>query len=83
LNKYFVDEVYDATVVNPLVKGSQTVLWKITDNKLIDGLVNGIAKLVNNISASIRKIQTGVAQSYALVMVIGILAALFWLIISF
>ncbi|MBK9099462.1 MAG: NADH-quinone oxidoreductase subunit L [bacterium] len=82
LNKYFVDEVYDATIVNPVVKGSQNILWKITDNKLIDGFVNGIGKLINIISASIRKIQTGVVQDYAILMAIGILAALLWLLVG-
>jgi NADH-quinone oxidoreductase subunit L len=83
LNKYFLDEAYDATVVNPIVKGSEKILWNIADNKLIDGLINGLAKLVDKISGLIRKIQTGVAQSYALVMVLGILIALFWIIISY
>jgi NADH-quinone oxidoreductase subunit L len=82
LGKYFVDEVYEASVVNPIVKGSENILWKIADNKLIDGLINTIAKLVGIISDNIKKIQTGVAQSYALVMVFGILIALFWIIMS-
>ena len=42
-NKYYVDEAYDAAIVNPIVKGSEGFLWKITDAKLIDGLVNGSA----------------------------------------
>ena len=49
----------------------------------IDGLINGLAKLVEKLSGSINKIQTGVAQSYALVMVLGILIALFWIILSY
>jgi NADH-quinone oxidoreductase subunit L len=82
LNKYFVDEVYDTTIVNPVVKGSESFLWKICDNIFIDGFINWLAKQVDKISANIRKIQTGLAQSYALVMVIGILIALFWIILS-
>ncbi len=81
-NKYFVDEVYDAAVVNPIVKGSETVLWKFTDNKIIDGLVNGTASIIGFISSRIRKIQTGVAQIYAVVMMLGIVIALFWIILS-
>jgi len=83
LNKYKLDEVYDATIVNPLVKGSENILWKIADNKIIDGLINGLAKLIDNISGTIKKIQTSIAQSYALVMVLGILIALFWIILSY
>ncbi len=82
LNKYFVDEAYDAAVVNPIVRGSESILWKITDTILIDGLINGVAKLVGSISKSIRKVQTGVAQIYALVMMLGIVIALFWIILS-
>jgi NADH-quinone oxidoreductase subunit L len=82
-NKYYVDEIYDAIIVNPIVTISRNVLWKIADNKIIDGTVNGVAKLVDLISASIRKIQTGVAQLYALVMVLGIAVALLWIILSF
>ncbi len=68
--------------LTPIVKGSEKVLWKITDNKLIDGMVNGTAALIGIISDNIRKIQTGIAQVYALVMIIGIAAALFWIILS-
>jgi len=81
-NKYYVDEIYDAAVVNPIVKGSESVLWKFTDNKIIDGVVNGTAAIIGSISARIRKIQTGVAQVYAVVMMLGIAIALFWIILS-
>ncbi len=82
LNKYFVDEAYDAAVVTPIVKGSESFLWKITDSKIIDGTVNGTAVIIGFISKRIRKIQTGVAQFYALMMMLGIVIALFWIILS-
>jgi len=41
-NKYFVDEIYSAGVVRPLVGGSRLVLWKGVDAGLIDGIVNGV-----------------------------------------
>ena len=81
-NKYFVDELYDATVINPIVKTSDSFLWRIADNKIIDGLVNGIASLIGSASGVIRKMQTGVAQFYAVIMMVGIAAALFWIILS-
>jgi NADH-quinone oxidoreductase subunit L len=81
-NKYFVDEAYDAAIVDPIVNGSRSVLWKFTDNKVIDGLINGTAKTIDVIASIIRKIQTGVAQLYAMVMVLGIVAALFWIIFT-
>ncbi len=82
LNKYFVDETYDTVIVNPLVKGSEAVLWKFTDAKIIDGFINGTAKFVSYCSHIIRKFQTGVAQFYAIIMALGIAIALFWIIVS-
>jgi len=83
LNKYYVDEIYDSTIVNPVINGSRSFLWKFFDVKIIDGLVNGAAKSIAAIGKNIRKMQTGFVQSYALVMIIGILLALFWVILSF
>lgn len=82
LNKYYVDEAYEAAVVQPIQKGSETLLWKFTDSKIIDGVVNGSAALIDRTAAFIRRFQTGVAQFYALIMMVGIAVALFWIIIS-
>ena len=82
LNKYWVDELYDAGVVAPIVRGSDRFLWRFTDVAVIDGIVNGTASLINLLSDKIRKIQTGVAQFYAVIMMLGIVIALFWIIMS-
>lgn len=82
LNKYYVDEIYDAAIVNPIKIGSEKVLWKFTDSFIIDGIVNGAAKIIAVISEYIRKIQTGIAQFYAIVIVAGIAAVLLWIILS-
>lgn len=82
LNKYFIDEAYEAVVVKPIVRGSESLLWKFTDVKIIDGLINNSASLIEYISNTIRKMQTGVTQFYAIVMTLGIAAALFWIILS-
>jgi NADH-quinone oxidoreductase subunit L len=81
-NKYFVDEIYDAAIVNPIKQGSERFLWEFADVKIIDGVVNGTAYLINYLSGKIRKIQTGITQLYAIVMMIGIAVALFWIILS-
>ncbi len=81
-NKYYVDEFYEATVVQPIQKGSERILWKFTDAFIIDGVVNGAAKLIDKISGTIRKMQTGVAQFYAVIMMIGIAVVLLWIILS-
>jgi len=82
LNKYYVDEIYDAAIVKPIVTGSEKVLWKFTDSFIIDGIVNGVAKIIAIISESIRKIQTGIAQLYAFIIVAGIAAVLLWIIFT-
>ena len=52
LNKYYVDEIYESTVVKPIQKVSESFLWKFTDTKIIDGAVNGTAKLIEIIRES-------------------------------
>ncbi len=79
-NKYYVDEFYDASIVNPIVKGSDRLLWIKFDMGIIDGAANGIARLIGMISQATRRIQTGIAQSYALMFVVGIIVILGWLI---
>jgi len=64
-NKYFVDEVYDATVVQPVVRGSRTVLWRGTDVGLIDGTVNGIGARARDLGNLLRLFQSGNIRSYA------------------
>ncbi len=79
-NKYFVDEVYDATIVNPTVKVSEKMLWKGVDVGVIDGIINGGSKLVNVCADSFRKIQTGVTETYVVYFLIGIIFVLGWLL---
>jgi len=64
-NKYFVDEIYDATVVKPVVGGSRVLLWKGMDAGLIDGMVNGIGARARNIGGALRLLQSGNIRSYA------------------
>ncbi|MCK6437852.1 NADH-quinone oxidoreductase subunit L [Rivihabitans pingtungensis] len=72
-NKYYLDDIYFGV----FAKGSRglgTLLWKVGDQLLIDGLlVNGSAKVVGAFSAVVRKLQTGFIYSYATAMIIGVL----------
>ena len=79
-NKYYVDEVYDAAVVNPTVKGSEKLLWKGVDVGVIDWLVNALPKAVGALSGTVRVVQSGVTQSYALFFLIGVVTILAWLL---
>ncbi|MCK9376558.1 MAG: NADH-quinone oxidoreductase subunit L [Syntrophobacterales bacterium] len=69
-HKYYIDEVYDATVVEPLKNGSD-FLWHKVDENVIDGTVNGSATIVSWLSNHIRKLETGYVQNYALGILIG------------
>ncbi len=70
-NKYFVDEIYDAAVVRPLVNGSRVVLWKGVDVGVVDGAVNGIGARAKGIGGVLRLAQSGNARSYATWVALG------------
>ncbi|MDH4034563.1 MAG: NADH-quinone oxidoreductase subunit L, partial [candidate division Zixibacteria bacterium] len=71
LNKYFVDEIYSAAIVRPVVNGSK-FLWTIFDVRLIDGLVNGLATIYGDMAQLLRTGQTGRVRTYATLFVFGV-----------
>ncbi len=97
LNKYWVDELYqaifvnfgkrlcgflwgvDSRVVDGAVNGSSWLTVRLSflsawnDLKIVDGLVNAIADVIQGGSLSLRRVQTGVIQNYILAMALGIL----------
>ena len=75
-NKYFVDEIYDATIVKPLVGGSRWVLWKGADAGLIDGSVNGVGTLAQKVGGVLRMLQSGNIRSYATWVLFGSVLAI-------
>jgi NADH-quinone oxidoreductase subunit L len=75
-NKYYVDEAYDGSVVRPIVKTSESFLFRFFDVRIIDGIVNGAASVTAWVSRSLRVMQTGVVQSYAALIVLGIVFVL-------
>ncbi len=70
-NKYFVDEIYGAVVVKPLVEGSRAVLWKGVDAAVIDGAANGLGTRSQRLGAVLRLFQSGNIRSYATWVVFG------------
>jgi NADH-quinone oxidoreductase subunit L len=76
LNKYYVDEVYEATVVKPIRAGSEHVLWQGVDVEVIDGAVNGTALAIGTGSGVLRRLQTGSVRAYAGSMFIGVIVIL-------
>jgi NADH-quinone oxidoreductase subunit L len=70
-NKYYMDEIYDATVVEPIKNGSD-FLWHGVDENVVDGAVNGSATTIGWLSSHLRKLETGFVQNYALAILIGV-----------
>jgi len=70
-NKYYVDEIYNALFVAPLLFISRYVLWHVIDEGLIDGIVNGSASVARATGSRLRELQSGNARSYASWVVLG------------
>ncbi len=71
-NKYYVDEIYSATVVRPAMLIARYVLVGLSDGVIIEGVVNGVPALINRFGARLRRLQSGLLQSYAAVMALGL-----------
>jgi NADH-quinone oxidoreductase subunit L len=76
LNKYYVDEVYDAAIVEPIRVASERGLWRGIDVAVVDGAVNGTGAIVAGGSAILRRLQTGSVRVYAGSMFIGVVVIL-------
>jgi NADH-quinone oxidoreductase subunit L len=98
LNKYYVDEIYDATVVRGTMESAgslwtfdrrvvdgtvngtgvttQVSAWvsHLLDKYLVDGIVNLVGNMIHEGSYLFRRLQTGLIQNYALVMLFGVFA---------
>jgi NADH-quinone oxidoreductase subunit L len=70
-NKYYIDELYHYTIVNPTFWIANKILVGITDAKIIEGIVNGVPGLIGKFSGKLRKVQTGLAQHYGIFMAAG------------
>ncbi|HMD33762.1 MAG TPA: NADH-quinone oxidoreductase subunit L [Vicinamibacterales bacterium] len=95
-NKYYVDELYEATVINGTFAGGRG-LWTfdrrvvdgvvngsgwvtivtswfsgVTDSAVVDGVVNAVGQSVRESSFVFRRLQTGLVQNYAVLMLLGI-----------
>jgi len=75
--KFYVDELYDAIIRKPLDALSD-FLYKVFDKLGIDGLVNGLGRGSVEASKGLRLLQTGNVGFYIFMMVVGIIAVLFY-----
>jgi NADH-quinone oxidoreductase subunit L len=82
LHKYYVDEIYDAGIVQPIRVVSEQALWKGVDAGVIDGAVNGAGVTVRGASGLLRLVQTGSIRAYAASLMVGTLLILGYLLWS-
>ena len=73
--KWYVDELYDAIVVRPVMWLSREVLWKVVDVRVVDGLlVNGTAAASRAVGWVGSRLQTGEVGVYVVLFVVGVIA---------
>ncbi len=81
-HKYYVDEIYAAAIVKPIVAGSTYFLWKAIDAGVIDGTINAAARAATDTSNVFRRMQSGNIRSYAGWVALGaacVIAYMAWL----
>lgn len=80
-NKYWIDELYSKTLVQPTLKVADKVVLGFFDRIIIEGIVNGVPALIAGFSQGFRRIQTGLLANYGLVMALGALCFIGYLIL--
>jgi NADH-quinone oxidoreductase subunit L len=82
LNKWYFDEIYDAIFVRP-AQALGRFLWKRGDENTIDGTINGVAMgIIPFFNRLAGRAQSGYIFTYALAMVLGIVALITWMTFS-
>ncbi|MBE0712546.1 MAG: NADH-quinone oxidoreductase subunit L [Candidatus Aminicenantes bacterium] len=80
VGKYYIDEVYDAVVVRPLVRGAEKVYERF-DLKIIDGALNGSASAAGLAGKGLNFLQSGLVRDYALAFLFGTIIFLGFLLL--
>jgi NADH-quinone oxidoreductase subunit L len=70
-SKYYVDEIYDATIIRPILVMSREGLWKVFDIGVIDGLIHSLGRIVVNFGQTLRYMQIGFVRVYAAIILAG------------
>lgn len=79
-NKYYVDEIYNAAFVNPMVKGSEAV-YDNFDLKVIDGAIDGTAAATGFTGKVLSFFQSGLVKDYALILLLGVVIFIGYLLL--
>src|SRR5882724_2362378 len=70
-NKYYVDEIYDAAIIQPIKVGAREGLWKLFDIGVIDGTIHTVGGAVVRFGQTIRYMQFGYVRAYAAIILAG------------
>ena len=76
--KYFVDEAYDRLLARPLYWISERVFLRLGDRVIIDGTLDGLARMAERTAGALSRVQTGNLHRYALFVLAGTLVAVLW-----
>ena len=76
---YGFNELYDRTVVRPVIGGAEK-LFAPFDQRIVDGLVNAVARVMQAFGWLFARLQTGVVQNYALAIVLGVVLVMLLLV---
>jgi NADH-quinone oxidoreductase subunit L len=82
VHKYYIDELYAALFVKPLIEGSTRILWQAVDQKIIDAAVNDAGDGARQVSDEVRHMQSGNIRSYAAWIAAGsavVIAFVIWM----
>jgi NADH-quinone oxidoreductase subunit L len=85
VHKYYIDEIYAAVFVKPLIDGSTQILWQDVDRKIIDAAVNEAGTGAKHVSDEARRMQSGNIRSYAGWIAAGsavVIAFMLWMAVS-
>ncbi|WP_158798604.1 NADH-quinone oxidoreductase subunit L [Pedobacter sp. L105] len=80
-HKFYIDEIYDAVIRKPL-DAISVFFYRVVDNKIIDGIVNGLGWGTSETSKGIRLLQSGNVGFYIFMMVVGIISLLLYTYLS-
>ena len=80
LNKYKIDELYGAVIIQPLILLSTNVFWKGIDRGLIDRAVDDSAAGAQETSDAMRQMQSGNIRSYAGWVAVGAAAVIAFMV---
>jgi len=72
-NKYYIDEIYDTAIINPILVTSREGFWKTFDLGVIDGVIHTVGAAVIRMGRTIRYLQIGFVRGYAAIILVGAL----------